>query len=93
MVIIWLKKLTEKVLFYDALSNVYHDVVVIASENERLYHLWKDRLETVLHDFSKPVENTYSFEMPLSFEVNILVQYQYPLVVTGVFCKCFVLYT
>lgn len=46
------KKLTEKVLFYDALSNVYHDVVVIASENERLYHLWKDRLETVLHDFS-----------------------------------------
>lgn len=52
MVIIWLKKLTEKVLFYDALSNVYHDDIVIASENERLYHLWKDRLETVLHDFS-----------------------------------------
>lgn len=50
--IIWLKKLTEKVLFYDALSNVYHDDIVIASENERLYHLWKDRLETVLHDFS-----------------------------------------
>ena len=46
------KKLTEKVLVYDALGDAYHDAVVIANENERLYHLWKDRLETVLHDFS-----------------------------------------
>ena len=45
------KKVNRKSSFYDALSNVYHDVV-IASENERLYHLWKDRLETVLNDFS-----------------------------------------
>ena len=38
--------------FYDALGDAYHDSVVIASENECLYQLWKDRLETVLHDFS-----------------------------------------
>ena len=38
--------------FYDALGDAYHDAVVIASEDECLYQLWKERLETVLHDFS-----------------------------------------
>ena len=38
--------------FYDALGDAYHDAVVIASEDECLYQLWKERMETVLHDFS-----------------------------------------
>lgn len=37
--------------FYDALGDAYHDAVVIASEDECLYQMWKVRLETVLHDF------------------------------------------
>ena len=37
--------------FYDALGDAYHDAIVIASEDEELYKLWKDRLEGVLHAF------------------------------------------
>ena len=37
--------------FYDTLGDAYHDAVVIASEDECLYQMWKVRLETVLHDF------------------------------------------
>ena len=38
--------------FYDALGDAYHDVIVIASEDEELYELWKDRLEYIMHEFS-----------------------------------------
>lgn len=38
--------------FYDALGDAYHDAVIIASGDEQLYQLWKNRLETILHDFS-----------------------------------------
>lgn len=38
--------------FYDALGDAYHDAVVIASDNENLYKLWKNRLEQILHEFS-----------------------------------------
>lgn len=38
--------------FYDALGDAYHDAVVIASGNEELYKLWKDRLEYIYHEFS-----------------------------------------
>lgn len=38
--------------FYDALGDAYHDAVVIASGEEQLYKLWKERLEYILHEFS-----------------------------------------
>lgn len=38
--------------FYDALGDAYHDAIVIASENQELYKLWKDRLEYILNEFS-----------------------------------------
>lgn len=38
--------------FYDALSDAYHDAVIIAGGDEELYKLWKDRLEYILHEFS-----------------------------------------
>lgn len=38
--------------FYDALGDAYHDAVIIASGDEQLYQLWKNRLETILHNFS-----------------------------------------
>ena len=38
--------------FYDILGDAYHDAVVAASDNEELYKLWKDRLESILHDFA-----------------------------------------
>ena len=38
--------------FYEALGDAYHDAVEAASENEELYKLWKDRLESVLHDLA-----------------------------------------
>jgi len=38
--------------FYDALGDAYHDAVVIASGDEQLYLLWKERLESILHEFS-----------------------------------------
>ena len=38
--------------FYDALGDAYHKVVIMASENEELYRLWKDRLEYIYHEFS-----------------------------------------
>lgn len=38
--------------FYDALGDAYHDAVIIANGDEQLYQLWKDRLETILHNFS-----------------------------------------
>lgn len=38
--------------FYDALGDAYHDAVVIVSENEELYELWKDRLKYILREFS-----------------------------------------
>ena len=38
--------------FYDALGDAYHDAVIIASGDEQLYQLWKNRLETILHKFS-----------------------------------------
>lgn len=38
--------------FYDALGDAYHDAVATASEDEKLYKLWKDRLEYVYHEFS-----------------------------------------
>lgn len=38
--------------FYDALGDAYHDAVAIASEDEELYQLWKDRLEYIYHEFS-----------------------------------------
>lgn len=37
--------------FYEVLGNAYHDAIVAASQDEELYKLWKDRLESVLHDF------------------------------------------
>lgn len=38
--------------FYDSLGDAYHDAVVIASGDEQLYLLWKERLESILHEFS-----------------------------------------
>lgn len=38
--------------FYDALGDAYHDAIVAASEDEELYKLWKDRLESILRDFA-----------------------------------------
>lgn len=38
--------------FYDALGDAYHKAVIMASENEELYRLWKDRLEYIYHEFS-----------------------------------------
>ena len=38
--------------FYKALGNAYHDAVIVASDNENIYMLWKDRLENILHEFS-----------------------------------------
>ena len=38
--------------FYEVLGDAYHDVIVIASENKELYKLWKNRLESILHDFA-----------------------------------------
>ena len=38
--------------FYDALGDAYHDAVIVASKDEELYKLWKDRLEYVYHEFS-----------------------------------------
>ena len=38
--------------FYDALGDAYHDAVIMASEDEELYQLWKDRLEYIYHEFS-----------------------------------------
>lgn len=38
--------------FYDALGDAYHDAVIIASGDEQLYQLWKNRLEMILHNFS-----------------------------------------
>ena len=38
--------------FYDALGDAYHDAVAMASEDEELYQLWKDRLEYIYHEFS-----------------------------------------
>lgn len=38
--------------FYDALGDAYHDAISIASEDEELYKLWKDRLEYIYHEFS-----------------------------------------
>ena len=38
--------------FYDALGDAYHDAIAIAGEHEELYHLWKDRLEYIYHEFS-----------------------------------------
>ena len=37
---------------HDALGDAYHDAVVIVSEDEKLYELWKDRLKYILHEFS-----------------------------------------
>lgn len=37
--------------FYDALGDAYHDAVVVASGDEKLYQLWKERLETIVHEF------------------------------------------
>lgn len=38
--------------FYDSLGDAYHDAVAVASEDEDLYKLWKDRLEYIYHEFS-----------------------------------------
>ena len=38
--------------FYEVLGDAYHDAVVAAGQDEELYKLWKDRLESVLHDFA-----------------------------------------
>lgn len=38
--------------FYDALGEAYHDAVAMASDDEELYKLWKDRLEYIYHEFS-----------------------------------------
>lgn len=38
--------------FYEALGDAYHDAVAVASEDEKLYKLWKNRLEYIYHEFS-----------------------------------------
>lgn len=38
--------------FYDDLGNAYHDAVAVASEDEEVYRLWKERLEYIYHEFS-----------------------------------------
>ena len=38
--------------FYEVLGDAYHDAIVAAGQDEELYKLWKDRLESVLHDFA-----------------------------------------
>ena len=38
--------------FYDALGDAYRDAVTIASRDEKMYKLWKDRLEYIYHEFS-----------------------------------------
>ena len=37
--------------FYEVLGDAYHDAIVAAGQDEELYKLWKDRPESVLHDF------------------------------------------
>lgn len=34
------------------LGDAYHDAVIMASKDEELYQLWKDRLEYIYHEFS-----------------------------------------
>ena len=38
--------------FYVVLGDAYHDAIVAAGQDEELYKLWKDRLESILHDFA-----------------------------------------
>lgn len=38
--------------FYKVLGDAYHDAIVAACQDEELYKLWKDRLESILHDFA-----------------------------------------
>lgn len=38
--------------FYDALGDAYRDAVTIARRDEKMYKLWKDRLEYIYHEFS-----------------------------------------
>ena len=38
--------------FYEVLGDAYHEAIVAAGQDEELYKLWKDRLESVLHDFA-----------------------------------------
>lgn len=38
--------------FYDALGDAYRDAVTIARKDEKMYKLWKDRLEYIYHEFS-----------------------------------------
>ena len=38
--------------FYEVLGDAYHDAIVAAGQDEELYKLWKDRLESILHDFA-----------------------------------------
>ena len=34
------------------MGDAYHDAVIMASEDEELYQLWKDRLEYIYQEFS-----------------------------------------
>ena len=38
--------------FYDALGDAYHDAVVVASNDEGIYEILKERLESVLAEFA-----------------------------------------
>ena len=38
--------------FYEVLGDAYHDAIVAAGQDEELYKLWKDRLESILHNFA-----------------------------------------
>lgn len=38
--------------FYDALGDAYHDAVVAASNDERIYEILMDRLRSILAEFA-----------------------------------------
>ena len=38
--------------FYEVHGDSYHVAIAAAGQYEELYKLWKDRLESLLHDFA-----------------------------------------
>ena len=45
-------KSVEQSINLQIIGDAYHDAIVAAGQDEELYKLWKDRLESVLHDFA-----------------------------------------
>lgn len=45
-------KSVEQSINLQIIGDAYHDAIVAAGQDEELYKLWQDRLESVLHDFA-----------------------------------------